>query len=337
MSSGDGRISLLVSDIDGTLVTNDKRLTQANIAAAHRLRDAGVKLSLVSSRPPAGFAMLAGPLGVTAPIGAFNGGAILNPDLSIIEETLVPADAARDALAAFAEFGLDGWLFTRDTWYITSTDGAYVPKERGTIRHEPAVVESFDPVWRRSASSSAPREILPPLRAVRSRAVGSAWYACHSQALAGLLPRRDPARLRQGRGDAPHLPRARHSPGRDRGDRRPSQTTSLCSMSPLTRSRMGNGIDALKAVADFVTEDNEHDGFAAAVDRFILAPRGAGLLGMSRSPKKISLFLADVDGTLVTHEKVLTERTKQAVADLRAAGIRFAITSGRPPKGAWRW
>lgn len=54
---------------------------------------------------------------------------------------------------------------------------------------------------------------------------------------------------------------------------------------------------------------------------------------MSRDPKTISLFLADVDGTLVTHEKVLTKRAKQAVKDLRAVGIRFAITSGRPPKG----
>ena len=49
--------------------------------------------------------------------------------------------------------------------------------------------------------------------------------------------------------------------------------------------------------------------------------------------RKISLVLADVDGTLVTEEKVLTERAQAAVRSLRAAGIRFAITSGRPPKG----
>ena len=47
----------------------------------------------------------------------------------------------------------------------------------------------------------------------------------------------------------------------------------------------------------------------------------------------IKLFLADVDGTLVTKEKVLTERAQQRVRDLRKAGIAFAITSGRPPKG----
>ena len=47
----------------------------------------------------------------------------------------------------------------------------------------------------------------------------------------------------------------------------------------------------------------------------------------------IRLVLADVDGTLVTQEKVLTAKTKEAVRQLTAAGIAFAITSGRPPRG----
>jgi Cof subfamily protein (haloacid dehalogenase superfamily) len=47
----------------------------------------------------------------------------------------------------------------------------------------------------------------------------------------------------------------------------------------------------------------------------------------------IRLFLADVDGALVTKEKVLTEAAKVAVRELDRAGIAFAITSGRPPRG----
>ena len=49
--------------------------------------------------------------------------------------------------------------------------------------------------------------------------------------------------------------------------------------------------------------------------------------------RKISLVLADVDGTLVTEQKVLTKRAQAAVHSLRGAGIRFAVTSGRPAKG----
>ena len=53
----------------------------------------------------------------------------------------------------------------------------------------------------------------------------------------------------------------------------------------------------------------------------------------ARTASKISLVLADVDGTLVTKEKVLTPRAAAAVKALRSAGIAFAITSGRPPRG----
>ena len=48
---------------------------------------------------------------------------------------------------------------------------------------------------------------------------------------------------------------------------------------------------------------------------------------------KITLFIADVDGSLVTEDKVLTLGAVAAVKALNAAGIKFAITSGRPPRG----
>ncbi|AXY21632.1 Cof-type HAD-IIB family hydrolase [Komagataeibacter saccharivorans] len=51
------------------------------------------------------------------------------------------------------------------------------------------------------------------------------------------------------------------------------------------------------------------------------------------SADQIRLVLADVDGTLVTKDKILTPRAIRAVERLRERGILFTITSGRPPKG----
>ena len=51
------------------------------------------------------------------------------------------------------------------------------------------------------------------------------------------------------------------------------------------------------------------------------------------SDPEIRLVLADVDGTLVTKDKILTPRAIRAVERLRERGILFTITSGRPPKG----
>ena len=47
----------------------------------------------------------------------------------------------------------------------------------------------------------------------------------------------------------------------------------------------------------------------------------------------IRLLLSDVDGTLVKMDKTLTERSIDAVRALHDAGIHFAVTSGRPPRG----
>ncbi len=146
MSEAGGRIRLVVSDIDGTLVTADKVLTAGAIRAAGLLADAGVALSLVSSRPPMGFAMMREPLRLTHPIGAFNGGTLIDPDGRVLEEILVPAQAARTALATFAAMGVDAWLFTRDSWYVADPHGAYVSKERHTIQSEPTVVATFEPL-----------------------------------------------------------------------------------------------------------------------------------------------------------------------------------------------
>ncbi|AHJ69428.1 Cof-type HAD-IIB family hydrolase [Granulibacter bethesdensis] len=49
--------------------------------------------------------------------------------------------------------------------------------------------------------------------------------------------------------------------------------------------------------------------------------------------QNMRLVLSDVDNTLVTKQKVLTPRAIKAVQALRDKGIKFAVTSGRPPIG----
>lgn len=49
--------------------------------------------------------------------------------------------------------------------------------------------------------------------------------------------------------------------------------------------------------------------------------------------QSIRLMVIDVDGTLLTPEKVLTGRAVEAVRALRRAHVAVALTSGRPPKG----
>ncbi|HTV88185.1 MAG TPA: HAD-IIB family hydrolase, partial [Stellaceae bacterium] len=95
------RVSLVVSDVDGTLVTRDKVLTPRAAAAVARLHAAGIAFSICSSRPPFGLRMLIEPLQLRLPLGGYNAGAIVNPDLSVVEQQLLPPAAAREAVATF--------------------------------------------------------------------------------------------------------------------------------------------------------------------------------------------------------------------------------------------
>ena len=56
----------------------------------------------------------------------------------------------------------------------------------------------------------------------------------------------------------------------------------------------------------------------------------------SAQSSPVRLLVADVDGTLVTQDKVLTDKAVDAVRRLGEAGILFAVTSGRPPLGMSR-
>ena len=83
------KISCVISDIDGTLVTNDKMITPAARAAVAALREAGIAFSIASSRPPRGLIGLIHALEITQPVVGFDGGLIVKPDLSVVEQHLL--------------------------------------------------------------------------------------------------------------------------------------------------------------------------------------------------------------------------------------------------------
>jgi HAD superfamily hydrolase (TIGR01484 family) len=80
--SGHPDIRLLLADVDGTLVTQDKVLTEAAKEAVRELYDASIALAITSGRPPRGMSMLIKPLALRGAIAGFNGGVFVNPDLS---------------------------------------------------------------------------------------------------------------------------------------------------------------------------------------------------------------------------------------------------------------
>ncbi len=130
--------------MDGTLVTPEKELTDRAIAAVKDLRQAGVRFAVTSGRPPRGMEMLVEPLALDLPIAAFNGGLFVRPDMSVIEERAIPADVVAPAVALMSEHELDVWLYRGADWLIRDTQAAHVEQEAATVRFTPVQVESFD-------------------------------------------------------------------------------------------------------------------------------------------------------------------------------------------------
>src|ERR1700722_14240712 len=137
------KCSAVISDVDGTLVTDDKVLTARAEAAVAELRASGILFSIISSRPPRGLHMLIERLGITAPVGGFNGGVIATPDLAVVSEHLLLAQVARRAVDTLDARGVQVWVFSGQDWLVRDPGGPYVPLEQHTVGFRPTIVEDF--------------------------------------------------------------------------------------------------------------------------------------------------------------------------------------------------
>ena len=137
------RIRLVVADVDGTLVTEEKILTPRAQAAVHALHDAGILFAITSGRPPRGMGMLFDPLDLGTPVAGFNGGLYVHRDLTIVEQKTLPGDVARQAVELIHARGLDAWVYCGNDWLITKKDAPHVAREAWTVKFEPKVVPNF--------------------------------------------------------------------------------------------------------------------------------------------------------------------------------------------------
>ena len=178
-------IRLLISDIDGTLAVSGQSLTPATVAAAGRLRAAGIRLALTSARPPQGLEMFASALELDTPRGAFNGGTITGADGTVLEARFVPEQIARDAVSFLETNGVDVWLFVGDHWQVRNPGAHYIALETRTLQQPPTVVESFDGLLGRCGKivgTTADHDLLARLEAELSARIGDAANVHRSQA-----------------------------------------------------------------------------------------------------------------------------------------------------------
>jgi len=265
-------IRLLLSDVDGTLVRSDKSLAPASIEAVAALREAGIRFAVTSGRPPRGMQMLVEPLSLQMPIAAFNGGLVVEPDLSPIEERTIPEGVVAPAIDLLESFELSVWLYHSADWLVLDPDGPHVDHEAHTVEFSPTVVASFDGTGAGIAKivgvSDDHAAVAAAADAARA-AFGDRVSASRSQPY--YL---DITHPQANKGEVVRFLSARYGIA-------PDETATIGDMpndvlmfahSGLSIA-MGNADREVQRAARQVTTSNDDDGFANAVERFILSER----------------------------------------------------------------
>ena len=262
-------IALVLADVDGTLVTNDKILTDRTKDAVRRLREKGILFAITSGRPPLGMKMINDALHLDTPIAGFNGGVFVHPDWTVISSHTLSPEAAGKAIEIIRQHQLVAWLYTAQDWYIPDPNGPHVAREAWTVKFDAKVAHDFTPFLGQAVKivgvsddldkvAACEKDCRAALQGSVSAARSQPYYldVTHPEATKG--------------GVVAFLSRTLKIP--------PGQIATLGDMpndvlmfekSGLSIA-MGNASPEVQAQANFVTASNEQEGFAAAIDRYIL-------------------------------------------------------------------
>jgi Cof subfamily protein (haloacid dehalogenase superfamily) len=263
------KISLVLADVDGTLVTEDKVLTKRTQAAVQRLYAAGIRFAITSGRPPQGMAMLFDSLQLDTPIAGFDGGLFVRRDLSIIEQKTLPADVAAKAIGLIREHGLDAWVYLNNDWLITKADAPHVLHEAWTVKFQPQVVADFgdklDAVAK-IVGVSDDRDKVRRCEADAQDAFGQRATATRSQPYYLDITHKDANKGAV----VDYLSRHLDVPADEIATIGDQPNDVLMFKRSGFSIAMGNASNQVKTSASATTDSHNDEGFAKAIERFIL-------------------------------------------------------------------
>jgi Cof subfamily protein (haloacid dehalogenase superfamily) len=259
---------LLLADVDGTLVTPEKILTDRACQAVHGLHEAGILFAITSGRPPRGMSMLIDPLLLSTPIAAFNGGLFVEPDMSPIEQKVIPDAMVTPVISLLESFGLDVWVYRGTEWYVRNPNGPHVDREAWTVKFAPTTTNSY--VNAREVAKIV--GVSDDLGAVANASEAAhARFGDHASAA-----RSQPYYL-----DITHPDANKGQVARFLAERFSIPVAEIATIGDMPNDvlmfahsglsiAMGNASIEVQRAARRITTSNEDEGFANAVERYIL-------------------------------------------------------------------
>jgi Cof subfamily protein (haloacid dehalogenase superfamily) len=263
------KISLFIADVDGSLVNADKVLTPRAQAAVNSLNAAGIAFAITSGRPPRGMAMLFDPLALRTPIAGFNGGIFIKPDMTIIEEHLLAPDAARRAVKLILDHRMDVWVYCGNDWFVRDPKAPHVAREQWTVKFPPTVVDDFGAALDHAVKIvgiSDDLNLVARCEKDARDALGAAVSAARSQPyyLDVTHPNANKGTV------ATTLSRLLSVPSAEIATIGDMPNDVLMFRKSGVSIAMGNASPEVQKQARFVTDSYNDEGFAKAVERYVL-------------------------------------------------------------------
>jgi len=268
--AGKRKIALVLADVDGTLVTEDKILTERARNAVNALHDAGIRFAITSGRPPRGMAMLFDALNIDTPIAGFNGGLFIERDLKILDEKTVPVDVAREVIGLLREHGLDTWIYRGNDWLITKLHAPHVAREAWTVKFAPKVVADIAQDLEEVTKIVGVSDDLGKVE--RCEAAAQAAFGSRATATRSQPYYLDVTNKKANKGAVvEYLTQHIGVPAEEIATIGDQPNDVLMFQRSGFSIAMGNASDAVKARASAITDSYNDEGFAKAMERFILA------------------------------------------------------------------
>jgi Cof subfamily protein (haloacid dehalogenase superfamily) len=268
-------------DLDGTLVESRQPVHPEVIAAVKRVMAAGIAVTIVTGRMVVGAKPFADLLGLDGEIICYQGAVIADARTGRFEREVALPNAL--ALRAYAvakahDFHIQ---FYRDDRFYVEENNAYAQLYARTSGSEPIVVPSLPEAFE-GRDSTKVNIVTDPARtpgalALFTDALGSDAYVTRSNPeFVEIL------NARVDKGAALRLVAGRLGVAMENVIAIGDSYNDL----PLLRAAgfsvaMGSAPDELKALADAVVGDVEHDGVAEAIERFVLPPYDGGAAGVA--------------------------------------------------------
>lgn len=135
-------------DLDGTLLRSDHSLSNAVCAAVRALANNGVPVVLVSARPPRSVLSIAAQLHLSGSMVTLNGALVANTDGEIIEATWINSSALLGVLALMEQYKtLTAHYYSGFEWFVIE-ENANVRFESKTMGFGPTIADGPDLIVR---------------------------------------------------------------------------------------------------------------------------------------------------------------------------------------------